>query len=46
MEADKNYMLRQMIHEAATNDALARKFADKLREMAKKNDKDNAEGDD
>lgn len=36
LEADKNYLLRKILYEAATNDALERKFADKLKEMAKK----------
>ena len=46
LEADKNYLLRKMLQEARTNDDLAKRFIDKIKEMAKKYDKDNAEGDD
>lgn len=46
LEADKNYLLRNMMRKAAMNDALAKMFANKIKEMAKKYDKENAEGDD
>ena len=46
LEADKKYLLRKMLQEARTNDNLAKMFIDKIKEMAKKYDKDNAEGDD
>ncbi|MFC2812222.1 MAG: hypothetical protein ACFN4S_00165 [Prevotella conceptionensis] len=44
LEADKNYLLKKMMQEASTNDNLARKFFDKIKEMAKKYD--NAESND
>lgn len=46
LEADKNYLLKKMMQEASTNDNLARKFFDKLKERARKYDKDNVESDD
>lgn len=46
LEADKNHLLRNMMRKAAMNDALAKMFANKIKEMAEKYDKENAEGDD
>lgn len=46
LEADKNYLFKKMMQEARTNDNLARKFFDKLKEMARKYDKDNVESND
>ena len=46
LEADKNYLLRNMMRKAAMNDALAKMFANKIKEMAEKDDKGNAEGND
>ena len=46
LEADKNYLLKKMIQDARTDGNLARKFFDKLKEMARKYDKNNAESED
>jgi hypothetical protein len=46
LEADKNYLLRNMMRKAAINDALAKMFANKIKEMEEKYDKENAESDD
>lgn len=46
LEADKNYLFKKMMQEARTNDNLARKFLDKLKEMAEKSDEDKTESED
>lgn len=46
LEADKKYLLRKMMREAVMDGGFAEKLINKLKEMARKYDKDNAESND